>query len=67
MLRRKRVLVHLKDDGLPSIEGVLLRRGFRSYHVAEASLLVHKDATPAVLNSRVLVVPLSNIAFYEIL
>ena len=65
--RKKRVLMHLKEDGLPSVEGLLVSRRLREYVLAVPQLHTNPDAQPAVLTSRLLVIPRENVAFFEIL
>jgi len=68
-LRRKRILLHLLDERgseLPSIEGILVRKG-REYEIAVPQLLTAPGAHPRQLDSRSVVVPRERIAFYEIL
>lgn len=59
--------VHLKDDQLPSVEGLLLRRTSQEFVVARAALVLNAQAEPAELTSRELVIPRENVAFYEVL
>ena len=65
--RKKRVLVHLKEDGLPSAEGLLVSRRHREYVLAVPQLHTTPDASPAVLTSRLLVIPREQVAFYEVI
>lgn len=64
--RRQRVRIHLLEDGLPSIEGLLVGKG-REYQVAVAQLITSADAHPSVLESKLTVVPRDRIVFYEVL
>lgn len=69
MLRKKRIRMHLMDEKgsqLPSIEGLLVRKG-AEYVIAVPRLLFATGAEPAELESRSVVVPRNRIAFYEIL
>lgn len=69
--RAKRVRMHLIDPNpstqLPSVEGLLVAKRAREYVVALPSLIVAAESPPAVLESRLLVIPRANVAFYEII
>lgn len=67
MTRKKRVRVHLKDDALPSIEGLLISRRHDEYVVALPKLIVDATQVPAELAARLLAIPKANVAFYEII
>lgn len=69
MRPRKRIRMHLMDEKgsqLPSIEGLLQRKG-REYVIAVPRLLTAPEAKPVELESRAIIVPRERIAFYEIL
>lgn len=65
-MKRERVRVHLIEDGLPSIEGLLIRKG-AEYEVAVPQLVTTPDGPPAVLESKLVAVPRERVAFYEVL
>lgn len=68
LARKKRVRVHLIEDGLPSLEGLLVARRRGEYLLALPTLIVHPDAAPAELAAaRLLAVPRERVAFYEVL
>lgn len=67
MKRKQRVRVHLKDQGLPSVEGLMVSRRGREYMIAVPRLIVAPDANPADLTSRYVAVPREGVAFYEVL
>ena len=69
MMRRKRVRMHLVDAPgiqLPSIEGILVRRG-REYVLAVPALLTAVGRNPDPLESKQVAVPRERVAFYEVL
>lgn len=70
--RARRVRVHLFDRDPrvvnPSIEGVLVRRVGREFHLAVPEIVAAPDRDPIPLDSaRVLVIPRENVAFFEVL
>lgn len=65
--RKKRVRLHLVEDHLPSVEGLLVSRRGREYVVGVPTLITDPQAQPAELASRLLVVPRERVAFYEVL
>jgi hypothetical protein len=67
-LRKRRVRLHLvaSDADLPSVEGILERRG-REYLVSVPELLVAAGGNPQRLEARLLAIPREKIAFYEVL
>lgn len=65
--RRKRVRLHLLEENLPSVEGLLVGKRGREYVVALPQLIVSADAAPDVLASRLLAIPRERVAFYEVL
>lgn len=71
MKRAKRVRMHLIDPNpstqLPSVEGLLVAKRAREYVLALPSLIVAADSPAAELDSRLLVIPRANVAFYEVL
>ena len=64
--RRKRVRVHMNDQ-TPSVEGLLVGRRHREYLIAIPKLLLHPDANPTELESRLLAIPRERVAFYEVI
>jgi len=67
--KRKRIRMHLLDEKgsqLPSIEGILDRRG-REYMIAVPQLRFAAGGNPAELEARYVCVPRERIAFYEVL
>lgn len=61
--------MHLLDEKgsqLPSIEGVLERRG-AEYMVAVPTLRFAAGGNPAELEARYVIVPRERVAFYEVL
>jgi hypothetical protein len=65
--RARRVRIHLAGND-PSIEGLLVSRGFREYGVAVPQLLIAEGAEPVVLDeARLLMVPRERVIFYEVL
>lgn len=65
--RAKRVRVHLLDQGLPSIEGLLLSKRSREYVLALPMLITSAEGEPAELDSKLLVIPRDRVAFYEVI
>ena len=70
--RARRVRIHLFDQhpqlGSPSIEGVLVRRLGREFHVALPELVAAPGRDNILLDeARILAVPRENVAFYEVL
>ena len=66
--RRKRVRVHLFEQGAPSIEGLLLAHHNGEFRVGVPTLLMAAGAKPAVLDdARELAIPTPNVMFYEVL
>lgn len=64
--RRKRVRVHLKDDKLPTLEGLLVAKRLAEYALAVPSVQFAAGAKPLRLDeARLLLVPRENVAFYE--
>lgn len=65
--RKPRVVLHMVNDDLPSVEGILLARRPREYVIGVPKLLMAVGGNPTELASRQLVVPRENVAFYEVL
>ncbi len=65
ILRKRRVLMHLVEDGLPSVEGLLVRRSSREFVLAVPLLHVAAGGVPQELTSRFLAIPRERVAFYE--
>lgn len=65
--RKKRVRIHLIDDHLPSIEGILTAKRPDEYLVSLPQLHFAANANPAELEAKLLAVPRRNVAFYEVL
>jgi hypothetical protein len=68
--KAKRVRLHLVDEPqvpLPSVEGLLVSKRAGEYVVALPQLIVAVGANPAVLESKLLVVPRERVAFYEVI
>lgn len=69
--RAKRVRMHLIDPSpatqLPSVEGLLVAKRRREYIIGLPQLIVAADGNPTVLESRLLVIPRANVAFYEVI
>lgn len=63
---KRRVRMHLKDSGLPSIEGVLLGQRKGHYVLAVPKLVRAEDQT-IPLESRWLEVPREGVAFFEVI
>lgn len=66
----KRVRIHLTDPHLPSVEGLLLSKRHRELAVGVPELIseaVAAGGKPTILESRLLVVPLDRVAFYEVI
>lgn len=64
--RKQRVRVHLVDDHLPSVEGILLERR-PEFVIGRPSLIHSAEGGPAELVSREVVIPRERVAFYEVL
>lgn len=69
--RKRRVRLHLIDPNphfhMPSVEGILVCRRRREYVVAVPELVTDPAANNVQLDSKLLVVPAGNVAFYEVL
>jgi hypothetical protein len=69
--RKRRVRLHLIDPNphfhLPSVEGILVSRRGGEYAVAVAELVTDAAANNVQLDSKLLIVPAGNVAFYEVL
>lgn len=67
--RRKRVRMHLMEPGpgveLPSIEGLLVSRYGREFHLALPSLVVNEAGKPLELESRLVGIPRERVAWWE--
>lgn len=67
--RAKRVRLHLIDRGavaLPSVEGLLVAKRGREYVIGLPALISSPQEQPTELESRLLVIPRENVAFYEV-
>jgi hypothetical protein len=69
--RKRRVRVHLIDPNphfhLPSVEGILIARRRGEYAIAVAELVTDAAANNVQLDSKLLMIPAANVAFYEVL
>jgi hypothetical protein len=68
--KANRVRIHLTDPKLPSVEGLLLSRRHRELAVGVPELIteaVTAGGRPTTLESRLLIVPLDRVAFYEVI
>ena len=68
--RARRVRVHLIEDGLPSIEGLLVGKGRHGREVVVAlpqliTEAVTQGGAPTVLDSRYVAIPRERVAFWE--
>lgn len=71
MRRKRRVRLHLVDPNphmhMPSVEGLLVSKHGREYTVAVPKLITSVEGNPHELDSKLLVIPRENVAFYEVL
>lgn len=67
--RRRRVVMHLLDDRLPRVEGILVGRDrvLGEYRIAVPELQFNADAVKTPLSeARELRIPRERVAFYEV-
>ncbi len=65
--RRRRVRLHLINEDLPRVDGLLVSRRRGEYLIAVPELLGAPGAPPVEPAGRLLAVPKTNVAFYEVL
>jgi hypothetical protein len=68
--KAKRVRLHMKDEpgwSPPSIEGLLVARRRREYAIAVPQLHFSVERGPVMPQSKLLLIPRENVAFYEVI
>jgi len=63
----QRVRLHLANEKLPSMEGLLVSRRHREYALAVPELIPSVEGNPVPIGGRLALIPHENVAFLEVL